>query len=88
LQFQYITKHRKAKILFWAKQTRAVGARKETEFLLKIARETNLILAAREARATPQKHWRFLQIAAEKTAKISESLILAQIYHKARTFFQ
>jgi hypothetical protein len=49
---------------------------------------SNLILAAREARATPQKHWRFLQIAAEKTAKFSESLILAQIYHKARTFFQ
>jgi len=69
-----------AKILFWAKQ--------KTEFLLKIARETNLILSAREARATPQKHWRFLQIAAEKTATISESLILAQIYHKARTFFQ
>ncbi|PJA87695.1 MAG: hypothetical protein CO140_02940 [Candidatus Moranbacteria bacterium CG_4_9_14_3_um_filter_40_7] len=64
---------------------------KEAKNLPKIARETNLfakkvvakeifgsnlILSAREARATPQKHWRFLQIAAEKTAKFSESLIL------------
>ena len=40
-----------------------------------IAREANLILVARETRATPQKPWRFLQIAAEKTAKNSESLI-------------
>ena len=55
---------------------------------LQIARETNLILSAREARATPQKPWRFLQIAAQKTAKISESLILVGIYDQARTFFQ
>ena len=62
--------------------------RQETEFLLKIARELNLILAAREARATPQKQWRLLPIAAEKTAKISESLLMVSFYNEARTFFQ
>ena len=63
---------------------------KEAENLPKIAREnnlfakkvaakeifgSNLILSARFARATPQKPWRFLQIAEKKTATISESLI-------------
>jgi hypothetical protein len=61
---------------------------KETEFLLKIVREMNLILVAREARATPHKHWRFLQIAAEKTAKFSESFLMVSLYSEARTFFQ
>jgi len=40
---------------------------------------SNLILTAREARAEPQKPWRFLQIAAEKTSKFSESLILVRL---------
>jgi site-specific DNA recombinase len=40
---------------------------------------SNLILSAREARATPQKKWRFLQIAEKKTATISESLITVGI---------
>ena len=67
-------------------------ARESNLFRKKVAAKeifgSNLILAAREARATPQKPWRFLQIAAEKTAKISESLILVGIYDQARTFFQ
>jgi len=69
-----------AKILFWAKQKDRIS--------FEIARETNLILSAREARAIPQKQWRFLQIAEQKTATISESLILVRIYNQARTFFQ
>ena len=55
-------------------------ARESNLFAKKVAAKeifgSNLILAAREARAIPQKQWRFLQIAAEKTATISESLIL------------
>jgi site-specific DNA recombinase len=67
----------------WIKEARNLPkiARETNLFAKKVAAKeifgSNLILAAREARATPQKHWRFLQIAAEKTAKISESLILA-----------
>ncbi len=55
-------------------------ARENNLFAKKVAAKeifgSNLILSAREARAIPQKQWRFLQIAAEKTAKFSESLIL------------
>ena len=65
---------------------------KEAENLEKITREnnlslkkvaakeifgSNLTLAAREAHGEPQKQWRFLKIAEEKTAKVSESLIWA-----------
>jgi hypothetical protein len=39
-------------------------------------------------RAEPQKQWRLLPIAAEKTAKISESLLMVSFYNEARTFFQ
>ena len=67
-------------------------ARESNLFAKKVAAKeifgSNLILAAREARAIPQKQWRFLQIAAEKTATISESLILVSLYSEARTFFQ
>ncbi|MDP1845731.1 MAG: recombinase family protein [Candidatus Moranbacteria bacterium] len=55
-------------------------ARESNLFAKKVAAKeifgSNLILSAREARATPQKQWRFLQIAEQKTATISESLIL------------
>jgi hypothetical protein len=61
---------------------------KETEFLLKIARKTNLILSAREARAEPQKHWAALSAALENRAEKSESLKMVSFYNKARTFFQ
>jgi site-specific DNA recombinase len=66
----------------WIKEARNLPkiARETNLFAKKVAAKeifgSNLILSAREARATPQKHWRFLQIAAEKTAKISESFIL------------
>jgi hypothetical protein len=67
-------------LIFWAKQMPRQN--------FKIAREANLTLAAREAHGEPQKQWRFLKIAEEKTAKVSESLIWARIYNLARTFFQ
>jgi site-specific DNA recombinase len=54
-------------------------ARESNLFAKKVAAKeifgSNLILAAHEARATPHKQWRFLQIAEKKTATISESLI-------------
>jgi site-specific DNA recombinase len=65
----------------WIKEANSLPqiARESNLFAKKVAAKeifgSNLILSAREARATPQKPWRFLQIAAEKTAKISESLI-------------
>ena len=58
-------------------------ARESNLFAKKVATKeifgSNLILAAREARATPHKHWRFLQIAAEKTAKFSESFLMVAL---------
>jgi len=71
--------------LYYSKNS-FLGKAIETEFKNRTGGESQQ--SAREARATPQKHWRFLQIAEKKTAKISESLIMAQIYHKVRTFFQ
>jgi hypothetical protein len=63
---------------------------------LKIAREANLILFNREARlggpngldSKPKIQWAALAAAHEIPSEKSESLILAQIYHKVRTFFE
>ena len=66
----------------WIKEASSLPqiARENNLFAKKVAAKeifgSNLILSAREARAIPQKQWRFLQIAKEKTATISESLIL------------
>jgi len=78
----------------WIKEARNLPqiARESNLFAKKVAAKeifgSNLILAAREARATPQKPWQFLQIAEQETATISESLITVRIYNQARTFFQ
>ena len=64
----------------WIKEARNLPkiARENNLFSKKVATKeifgSNLILSARLARATPQKQWRFLPIATEKTAKIPESL--------------
>jgi hypothetical protein len=86
--FQYIIKSKLAKILFIGQSK--YYARPKGELKIeskKIARDTNLILAAREARATPQNQWAALCAAHQMVGKKPLSQILVQLYRSARTYF-
>jgi len=83
VQSNCTTKNRKAKILFVSGKA---NIRDRISF--KIAREANLTLTARQIAAEPQKQWKFLKTAEEKTGKIPESMILVWLYNEVRTFFQ
>ena len=77
-----------AKILFWAfGQSNPPKGRMRQNFF-KIAREANLILAARQVCAIPQKQWAALSAAHQIRSEKSQSLMLVGIYDQARTFFQ
>ncbi|HLN18784.1 MAG TPA: recombinase family protein, partial [Patescibacteria group bacterium] len=78
----------------WIKEARNLPkiARENNLFSKKVAAKeifgSNLILAARQARAIPQKQWAALSAAHQIHSEKSESLEIVRIYDQARTFFQ